>query len=231
MHVAGRDSYRQFYRHTIEVHDQTPLTNHMGLRVLISQKTPFEINEPTIKLGSREIKIPIRFGVGGSSGRMKYTQDGKLLDPFEKWKDMRNERYARLRFVAYGIIALSLAFFIYVVRRVRSMWIAECLGQIWIILLSQLTCYYYSFMILAAPLTKVKRGLEVPLFGLAALSQFIWMIFGYNDDKYYVLTAVSLVFCYGLLCAFAPPRFRQKLIGLFRRRDAEEAPSPKAGSL
>jgi hypothetical protein len=58
-------------------------------------------------------------------------------------------------------------------------------------------------MILAAPLTKVKRSIEAPLFGLAALSQFVWMIFFWNDDKYWALTAISLVFCYGLLCAFA----------------------------
>lgn len=185
LHVAGKNSYQQFYEHTIKVHDHTPLTNHMGLRVLISHKP----------------------GTGTESGRMKYTQDSKLIDPFEVWKRMREERYAKYRFVAYGIIGLSLAFFIYVVRRVRSMWVAQCLGQIWIILLSQLTCYYYSFMILVAPLTRLKRGIEAPLFGFAALTQFIWITFGYNDDRYTVLTAVSLIFCYGLLCAFAPKGF------------------------
>ncbi|HZF53119.1 MAG TPA: hypothetical protein VE093_30910 [Polyangiaceae bacterium] len=225
LHVSGKDAYQSFYHHTIQVHDQTPLTNHMGLRVLIAQKTPFEINEPTLKLGSSEIKLPIRVGVGGSSGRMKYTQDGKLRDPFEVWKRMRNERYAKYRYAAYAIIALSFAFFVYVVRRVRSMWIAECLAQIWIILLSQLTCYYYSFMILVAPLTKVKRGIEAPLFGLSALSQFVWMAFNFNDDKYWVLTLISLVFCYGLLCAFAPRELGMTLRGLLGRKDPGE-PAP-----
>jgi hypothetical protein len=188
--VAGRDSYKQFYEHTIKVHDQTPLTNHMGLRVLVAQKTPFEIPQ-------------IGVGVGTQSGRMKYTKDQKLDDPFEVWKAMRNDRYKRVRWAAYAIIALSFAAFVYVLRRVKSLWIAQCLGQIWMILLSQLTCYYYSFMILCAPLTKVKRNIEAPLFGLAALSQFLWMIFYWNDDKYWALTFISLVFCYGLLCAFA----------------------------
>ena len=190
LQIAGRDSYKQFYEHTIKVHDQTPLTNHMGLRVLVAQKTPVEIPQ-------------IGVGVGTQSGRMKYTKDVKLADPFQLWKDMRNERYRKVRYAAYAIIALSFLGFVYVLRRVKSLWIAQCLGQIWIILLSQLTCYYYSFMILAAPLTKVKRGIEAPLFGLAALSQFVWMIFYWNDDKYWALTAISLIFCYGLLCAFA----------------------------
>jgi hypothetical protein len=189
LHVAGKDAYQQFYQHTIVVHDKTPLTNHMGLRVLISHKP-----------------LP-----GPSSGRMKYTQDSKLRDPFEVWKNLREARYAKYRYVAYGVIALSLAFFVYVVRRVRSLWIAQCLGQIWIILLSQLTCYYYAFMIIAAPLTKVKRSIEAPLFGLALLSQFVWRTFGYNDDKYTALTAISLLFCYGLICAFAPKGFLTRL--------------------
>lgn len=179
--VAGKDAYKQFYEHTLEVHDRTPLTNHMGLRVLISHDV----------------------GSDATSGRMKYTKDVKLADPFEIWKRMRNERYAKYRGIAYAIVAASLAFFVYVMRRVKSMWIAQCLGQLFIILLSQLTCYYYTFLLLTAPLTRVKRGLEVPLFGLAALSQFVWMTFGWNDDKYTALTVISLLFCYGLLCAFS----------------------------
>ncbi|NUQ76602.1 MAG: hypothetical protein HUU21_23935 [Polyangiaceae bacterium] len=212
LHVAGRDSYQQFYHHTIKVHDQTPLTNHMGLRVLVGHTIPVEIKTRFTSIG-----------VGPAWGRMKYTKDTSLTDPFEVWKRMRNERYARLRPVAYGVIAASAALFIYVVRGVKSMWIAQCLGQIWIILLAQLTCYYYSFMILAAPLSKAKRGIEAPLFGLAALTQFIWLTFGYNDDKYYMLTAASLIFCYGLLCAFARPglgRRIRKILGVLGEKAA-----------
>ena len=42
-------------------------------------------------------------------------------------------------------------------------------------------------MILAAPLTRVKKGIEAPLFGLAALTQLIWITFTDNDDKYTAL--------------------------------------------
>jgi hypothetical protein len=182
--VTKKDCYQQFYKHTLEVHDQTPLTNHMGLRVLVSHNmNPFT--------------------TGISSGRMRWTKDGKAMDPFELWKKMRNDRYAKYRYVAYGILAASFAFSVYVLRRVKNLWIAGCLSQIWIILLSQLTCYYYSFLVLTAPLTKVKKGIEAPLFGLAALSQVVWISLGYNDEKYTALTAISLIFCYGLLCAFA----------------------------
>jgi hypothetical protein len=88
--VAGRDSYQQFYEHTIKVHDQTPLTNHMGLRVLIAHK----------------------LGSGPQSGRAMFVKDDKLVDPFEVWKRMRNERYAHYRLVAYAIVAACFAFFV-----------------------------------------------------------------------------------------------------------------------
>lgn len=197
--VAGKDAYQQFYKHTLQVHDHTPLTNHMGLRVLVTQKSPIEINE---RVGP--IPLPgVKIGVGVESGRMEYTQNNTLVDPFEVWKRMRNERYAKYKWVGYGIIALTFAFFVYVCRRVRSLWVATCLAQIFMILGAQLTSYYYSFMILGAPLTRVKRQLEVPLFGFAALSQFVFMAFYWNDDKYYTLTAISAAFCYYLLCVFA----------------------------
>jgi hypothetical protein len=204
--VAGKDSYQQFYKHTLQVHDQTPLTNHMGLRVLVAQKTPIEINE---KIGP--LRVPgLKIGVGVESGRMEYTRDYKLVDPFEVWKRMRNERYAKYKWAAYAIAAATLAFFVYVCRRIKSLWIAQCLAQIFIILLSQLTCYYYSFMVLCAPLTRLTRrspnpwlGLEVPLFLLATVSQVTWRGFYYNDDKYWTLTALSLLYCYYLLFVFA----------------------------
>lgn len=206
--VAGKDSYAEFYRHTLQVHDRTPLTNHMGLRVLISQKLPFEIS-------------PLNIGTGQKSGRMKYTKDDKLTDPFDLWKRMRNDRYAKYKWVGYGIIGLSLLYFLFVVRRIKSMWIALCLAQVFAILMAQLTSYYYAFMIMLAPLSKARRGLEAPMFGFAALSQFVFIIFGWNDDKYWALTAISLIFSYAVLWAFIPQAERDRIVGYFRKPAAK----------
>jgi hypothetical protein len=204
--VVGKDSYHKFYEHTLKVHDQTPLTNHMGLRVMVAHNV----------------------GTGKESGRMKYTKNTALVDPFETWKSMRLERYKKYRLVAYALIGATLAFFIYVVRRVRSLWIAQCLGQIWIIMLSQLTCYYYSFMILTAPLTKVNRAIEPWLFGLAAVTQTCWWFMTFNDDRYTGLTYLSFTFCVGLLVVFAPREFLTRT-GLLRigRVTPPPAPAPK----
>ncbi len=183
--VCGRDSYQHFYEHTHKTHDRTPLTNHMGLRVLVSQD-----------FKSRAI----------------YTKNDRLADPFEVWKRLRNERYDKYKPVAWAVIALSLAFFAFVVRRVKSMWIALCLGQIFIILMSNLTSYYYAFLIITAPLTKVKRQIEVPFLGLAALSQIVWMAFAWFDDKSVLSTLLVLLFCYALVCSFAPKGTYERLL-------------------
>jgi hypothetical protein len=210
MSVAGKDSYSEFYRHTLKVHDTTPLTNHMGLRVLLSQAIPFEV---AVHKGPIDFEI----GTGIKYGRMKYTKDDKLVDPFDLWKSMRNDRYKKYKVAGYAMIALTLGFLVLVLRRVKSMWIAQCLAQVFIILLSQLTSYYYAFMILMGPLTKANRQLEAPLFGFAALSQFVYIIFYWNDDKYWMLTAISLVFCWAIMYVFLPRADRERVEAFVNR--------------
>ena len=221
--VVGKDSYQQFYKHTIEVHDQTPLTNHMGLRVMIGHRTECIVPDGLVPgLAERLHFLRLPSCEGAKSGRMQYTQDDKLLDPFEVWEDMRLERYAKYKAVGYALIALTFAFFVAVVSRIRSLWVAQALAQVWIVLLSQLTSYYYSFVIIAAPLTRLRRDLEVPMFVFAALTQFIYGVFGMNDDRYTVLTYVTLGFCYYLLFQFAPKKwaFWKKKV------DASQAETP-----
>ena len=142
--------------------------------------------------------------MGPSSGRETYVADDKLEDPYQVWMKMRNARYDRYKPVAWAIIAVSLAFFAWAVRRVKSMWIALCLGQIFIILMSQLTSYYYAFLIITAPLARVRREIELPYVGLAALTQIVFLGMGHWDDKSVVCTLLSLLFCYWLVGSFAP---------------------------
>lgn len=182
MAVVGTDSYQKFYKHTIEVHDQTPLTNHMGLRVIIGHDV----------------------GWDKESGRMRYTKDASKVDPFVGWKTARVQRYIDYKPVAYTVFATSLLASILVLRRIKSMWIAQAIGGIWIILGSQLTCYYYSYMLLLAVLSRMRRATEVFLLATAAISQLGWRTIGYNDDRYTYLTVISLVGSYVVMFMLAP---------------------------
>lgn len=213
---AFKDSYGSFFVHTLEVHDRTPLTNHMGMRVLISHDIPAAIYDLFTHRGT------------GASGRMKFTQDNHLTDPFDVWKRMRNERYDKYKWVGWIFTAATLGFFIYIGRKMKSLWLALCLGQVFIILLSQLTCYYYSFMILAAPLTKVKRGIEPWFFGISAILMFLDLTVYFYDDRYTAMTLVCLVWCWALLAWFAPKELGDKVRALFGKRQDEAEPEAEA---
>jgi hypothetical protein len=222
--------YKLFYQHTIETHDKTPLTNHMGLQVIVAHKF-LEFQAPglrnaedaakaagekasPLKKALARVKFPITLATGKPSGQMEFVRDNNKLDPFEDWKRLRNERYKKYKPVAYAIILGTLIFFVLVTRKIKNLWVTTCLGQIFIILGSQLTCYYYSFMILGAPLLKMRKQVELGLFALAAVTQIIWMNSYWNDNKYTLLTIASLVFCY-------------VMIGFFYRRAPEhEAKEP-----
>lgn len=205
--VAGAGSYRQFYRHTLVVHDQTPVANHMGLRVLLSHDI-------------RSTR---------TADRREYTRPERPGEPIRDWAQVRRERYEAYKGIGYVVVGLSAVFFVYAVRRVRLLWVGGCLGQVFIILMAQITCYYYSFLIYSALLTKAHRRLEAPLLGFAALTQLVYWTFYWNDDKYAALTLVSLLLCYGELCAFLPSRAwrrgESRVLGDGGGRETADAPA------
>jgi hypothetical protein len=244
-YICGPNSYKSFYEHTLQTHDKTPLTNHVGLRVMIAHKF-VELQVPglrtteeaakaagegasTVGKAFARVKWPLKLSTGKSSGHMQWVRDNRRLDPFEAWKRLRNERYHKYRYFAYAIILGSLLWFIAIVRRIKSLWIAQCLAQIFIILLSQLTCYYYSFMILGAPLIKARKQIQVGLFATAAVTQVIWMngtVYGvYNDHKYTLLTYASLIWCYVMIGLFW-----RRSEGLLASRTADSEPQEQAAA-
>lgn len=208
--ILGKNVYPDFYRHTLQVHDQTPLTNHMGLRVIIGHRV--------------ECIIP-KVCDEKASGRMQFVKEADAIDPFQTWKSMRLERYAKYKYVGYAFSLAVMAAFVLVVRRIKALWIVTCLSQVFIILFSQLTCYYYAFLMLLAPLGQVRPKVERTMVGFVALSQVGELLLGYIDDRYTVLTILSLGLCIQLLLELAPPHWFDKLreLGLMKR---DEPPPP-----
>jgi hypothetical protein len=190
MVVAGPTAFKAYFEQRA-VDEATPLTNHMGLGALVAHD----------------------LSSGPGSGRMQYAKDTRLLDPFSSWKRMRNERRASLSWLEYGVIGLAVGAFVGVARRLRTLWIAGCLGQVFIVLMGLLTCFHYTFLILSAPLTRARRWLEVILFSFAALTQLVWIGFVWNDDRYAALSAVSLLFCFAMLAAFVGRRRTAAALG------------------
>ena len=109
-------------------------------------------------------------------------------------------------FMALDAAEPALAGFVYVLRRVRSPWVAQGLSVVFVILLSQLTNYYYGFLVCAVPLIRIRRDFELAFFGYVILTQVVWLTAYWNDDKYTMQTLLALLLSYGLIGALWPPK-------------------------
>ena len=147
----------------------------------------------------------------GLDGRMKFVRDEKLIDPFSVWKDMRRERFAHEKPIYLAVLALIAAAFVRVTWRVRSLWIAQALSLALVIGSLEMTCYYYSFFVLAALLSRIGRGWEQIALFVAGFSELLVLngfVSYYYDDRYTAQSVLFLLFAIGILCAFWPRRRR-----------------------
>ncbi len=194
--VAGPGSFSAYAAYR-EARTQSPLTNHMGLTVLVAQD----------------------LAEGAGSGRMEFARDEHAVDPFAQWKRLRLERLDRLawlRWTATGLVALA---FVFVLRRLRTPWLVACLAPLLVVTFTTTLCWQYGFLALAAPLARARRWLELPLVAFAVATQLIAGALYWNDTKYMALSAVTLLLFLVTLVACL------KLSG--RRRRAAAGPRPK----
>lgn len=200
--VSGPDSYKEFVSH-ISVHKNTPLTNHMGLQTML---------------------------VHDWDGRMRFTRDDNLDDPFQTWKQGRIDRHQATKILQYGIVLGIVAWMVWALRRTKLLWVGLGVSCLFVMSMVELTCYYYSLFILAAPLAKARRGLGPPILVASGASQIIGSaggahsMFYWIDDKF---TAQSyLFFLLGALLLYAYSRpFSLKRLGRWWQGKPEPAES------
>ena len=179
--VAGWRSYPEFYHH-IQVHNHTPLTNNMGLATVLAQSY---------------------------SGRMEFVRNEKHVDAFDDWKQMRSERLHAFRpFHIVLLFAVGLLF-VKVLSRIKSLWIAQALSLAVFVSVIEVTCYYYSIFILAAVLSRLRRGVEQWILCVAGISQLLAVnryLSYYYDDRYTAQAVLFCLFAVTLLVAWWPPQ-------------------------
>ena len=177
--VVGPASYVEFYRH-IRVHKNTPLTNNMGLETVLSQSY---------------------------DGRSEFARDAKLVDPFEHWEELRRERMAAFRPFEVVLIGALALLFAKVVRRVRAPWMGLSLSLVFVASVVELICYYYSAFILAALLSRMRKGVEQWVLAVAGMSQLLAVnriVSYFYDDKYVAQSVLFWLFGLSLLVAHWP---------------------------
>ena len=178
--VAGADSYQEFFSHTLKTHKNTPLTNTMGLETML---------------------------VHNWDGRMRFTRDDNLDDPFEGWKRGRLRRFEKMKPVFFGVIGLVALWQMWALRRTKLLWVGMALTVPLVISLTNLTCYYYSLFMVAGALVIARPQIGPALLVTSGVSQImLYAPYGYYwvDDRF---TAQSwLFYTMGLLLLFAYSR-------------------------
>lgn len=170
---GGISTWTKFAQNTSK-HANTPLTNHMGLRTVVSYRPD-------------------------STGT--WLRDGSAIDPWAKWKDTRVEKFHEAR-PLFALILLGLAALIYLaVRQTKSeLWVAAALGTGYIVAGAELTCYYYCFMIGLACLHERRREVGLIMMVLLATSLVIASaavpgLSGWLDEQYTTMTIAALAAC------------------------------------
>ena len=140
----GVEGYRTFLQNS-KKHTSTPLTNYMGWRTVVTYKEK-------------------------EAGRFLRTD--RLEDPWKDWKDARLRTFHHRK---WSYIAGILGFLVLLYRAVRGMtaWEATALSSMMIAVVPELTCYYYSFLIVMALLWHTRKEVGLALLAVTAATGFI----------------------------------------------------------
>jgi hypothetical protein len=168
--VVGRaDTYQEFVRNTMK-HSETALTNNMGLRTVVAYR-PSEVGRKLERVGA--------------------------TDPWVKWKQARLDSFRRAKPVYFVAVAAFLVLLGLAVRQAEP-WAALALSATFIPFGVELTCYYYSFIIIVALLCVKSERLAQRLLLLTAVTQFVaWAPINgmptWLDEKYTLMSVATLI--------------------------------------
>jgi hypothetical protein len=175
--VKGPGSWVEFVHH-IRMHDGTPTTNRMGWRAVVGHH---------------------------AAGRAALVEEPGAVEPFARWKSLRAARLERLRPVVWGGMAAAAALIGWSAWSLRSAWVTMGVGLLSLTVHVGLTCYYHAFLVLAAPLSRARRHVELALVSVALLGNAIVLRFPHGDDRYAILSLLHVVFTLFVVLLFSRP--------------------------
>jgi hypothetical protein len=169
--LGGVETWQKFAANT-QKHASTPLTNHMGLRTIVSSR-------------------PWTNGA--------HLRDPKLLDNWSKWKSTRVEVFQASRpFFAFACLLLLMLLYAAIRGSGGALWISASLGAGMIAVGAELTNYYYVFFVALAAVHAVKREAGMWLTALVATCIFIMLtpflgMSGWQDEQSLIMSVASLI--------------------------------------
>lgn len=171
--TAWRDRggiYPRFLANTVK-HASTPLTNHMGLRTVLSWR-PDTIGQKTVMQGQ--------------------------IDNWARWKSTRLEKWHEAKALLFLIFAAGMVLVWLALQHTGpEPWLGASLGVGFIVLGAELTNYYYCFLLGIAVLHEKKREVGALLCVLAGVSLYLnwgplpWMS-RWLDEQYVTMSLAAL---------------------------------------
>ncbi len=151
----GVDGYRAFIYNTNK-HKETPLTNHMGLRTVVTYN-------------------PAQAG--------RALRNDRADDPWGVWKKTKVEAFHARRPLYMAFVA-GFVLLLFAATRGAEPWMACAMGAMMIAVGIELTCYYYSFLFAVAFLYSKRQEVGAILLTATAATGFIdWAPTKYLPDK------------------------------------------------
>ncbi len=171
--TAWRDRasiYQRFFANTVK-HASTPLTNHMGLRTVLSWR-PWTIGQKTVMQGQ--------------------------IDNWARWKSTRLEKWHEAKPLLFLVFGAAMVLVYLALRHSGAdPWLGASLGVGFIVLGAELTNYYYCFLLGIAVLHEKRREVGALLCILAGVSLYLnwgplpWMS-RWLDEQYVTMSLAAL---------------------------------------
>lgn len=177
---GGPTTWQRFAQNTVK-HSRTPLTNHMGLRTILSWG-PNSIGQKTVRPG--------------------------LIDSWHLWKSTRLENWDRMKPLMWlSFLAGMVLVWLALRNSGADPWLGAAMGTGFIVIGAELTNYYYCFLLGIAVLHEKKREVGLILAALCAVSHYLnwgylpWMSH-WLDEQYVTMSLAALLAVLGIWWLF-----------------------------
>jgi hypothetical protein len=203
--MGGLDAWGEFAQNS-KKHLSTALTNNMGLKTVMG----YDFDT-----------------------RARFMRSSDTTDPFKNWKDARQHYYGKSKPVMYLFLLLFCVLLAKAGDREPD-WAAACLGTGLIVMSSELTCYYYGFLLTYGLLWQRRKLPGIAATALAGVTCLLAETIGWNDDHFAAMSLACVVVIVAVTAHVAfgrsPEPVKEKLEGSADAGPMRASPSMAAGS-
>lgn len=164
--AGGWAAWPEFFRNT-KKQTASPMTNHVGLRTVLAFQW---------------------------EARQKVTYDPRDVDPYRSFREARTKAFQGHILVFATLVLGYLALLLFALRREKHEWVWAVFGFGVIPMGVELTCYYYSFLMVAAFLWERRPRIAIGLMLLSALGQIVTLGTYFYDIRFYFHSVLVIAF-------------------------------------